>query len=98
VYAVVLYHHKVARNQFSFDIARWCVTSLLMVALLVLNAMGINSNGLDLAFFVSVVGVKLFTWMGSRVFYRHLFKFPVNLVALQARWGVWVMIVVRIVI
>jgi hypothetical protein len=94
VYAVVLYKHEMARKQFQFDIFRWVTTSVLMIILLVLNAMGYNSNYIDLIFFVAVVVVELFAWVGSRVLYRHMFKFPVNLDTLQARWGVWVMIVI----
>jgi hypothetical protein len=87
-------HHEVAREQFKFDILRWSITSLLMIALIITNAKGHGDIYMDLGFFGAVVGFELFLWILSRTMYRHLFQIPVNLDTLQSRWGVWVMIVV----
>jgi low temperature requirement protein LtrA len=86
--------HKEARYQFQFDVIRWSLSSLLMVALIVLNSRGYGSGAMDIGFFGAVVVLELMLWITSRIFYRHLFTFPVNLENLQARWGVWVMIVI----
>jgi low temperature requirement protein LtrA len=94
VYSLVMKKHKEARHQFQFDVIRWILSSLLMVALIVLNSQGYGSGAMDIGFFGAVVVLELMLWITSRIFYRHLFTFPVNLENLQARWGVWVMIVI----
>jgi hypothetical protein len=65
-----------------------------MAILLIINFCGLGSPLIDLAFFGAVVVSELSIWIMSRTMFRHLFTFPVNLETLQARWGVWVMIVI----
>jgi hypothetical protein len=65
-----------------------------MAVLLAINFCGLGSPLIDLAFFGAVVVSELSIWIMSRTMFRHLFTFPVNLETLQARWGVWVMIVI----
>jgi hypothetical protein len=96
VYALVMKHHKEARQQFKFDIIRWSLSAGLMFALIIVNVTGNGSFEADMGFFGAVVVFELSLWIVSRTMFRHLFKFPVSLETLQARWGVWVMIVVRV--
>jgi hypothetical protein len=94
VYGIVMWHHQAARKQFQFDVVRWSITIALMIVLLLANTFNYNSDILDFALFLSVVGVELSSWLISRTLFRQNFVFPVHLDMLQIRWGVWVMIVV----
>ena len=96
VYSLVLYRHKMARDQFKFDLFRWSITGLLMILLLIINSTGNGSDLLNFIIFGIVVVVELAVWLVSRVVYREYFVFPVELDLLQNRWGVWVMIIVSI--
>ena len=90
-----MFHNKLAQNQFLFDIIRWSITIALMVISLILHGLHLNSDVTDIALLGIAVFQEVLLWVISRVFFRRLVKYPIDLELLQSRWGVWVMIVVR---
>lgn len=86
----------IARKQFMFDIIRWSLTICLMLLRIIMSSYGIASNGIDLIIIGVSVVQETGIWIIARAIFRHFFVYPVDLEALQSRWGVWVMIVVSI--
>ena len=94
MYGFVIRHHPQAWIQFRYDLLRWIITCLIMGLIVILHIEGVRSARIDILLLVLFVANEILIWIISRVWFRHHFHFPVNLEALQSRWGVWVMIVV----
>lgn len=93
-YAVVMYHNIKARDQFLFDTVRWAVTTFIMILLLCLHAANRASDFLDVACIGAAVTQETCFWIFIRLFLRKRYTYPVDLKIMQARWVVWVMIVI----
>jgi hypothetical protein len=94
VYASIMYHFPLARLQFLFDVIRWSITACLMILSLILHSQGSASDIQDVIILGVAVLIELAVWIISRAIFRSWYKYPIDLDLMQARWGVWVMIVV----
>ncbi len=91
---VVIRHNPLAQQQFVFDLARWSLSSVLMVATILCHLLDVGSDILDISILFVAMVQELVTWIASRTLFRHRFTYPIDLDLMQSRWGVWVMIVV----
>lgn len=94
MYGLVILHHPKAWAQFRYDLLRWAITCLLMALIVILHIYGTRGKTVDGLLLIIYLVNEILIWVVSRVWFRHHFHFPVNLEALQSRWGVWVMIVI----
>lgn len=78
VYAIVMRHHEVARAQFKYDVARWSVTSALLIILICVNVTGHGSGTIQFLFFGLVILQELAVWMISRTLCRYLWIRPLG--------------------
>ena len=94
IYLLVVFKNIRGQKQFIFDLTRFVVSSLIMIVSIALNISGHASDKIETALLGVLVIQELLIWVGSRLFFRSRFTYPIDLELMQSRWGNWVMIVV----
>lgn len=90
IHLLVMFHYPKAKEQFIFDIYRWTTSCVLIICVL------ISTENQAIMYYVllALVVQETLAWLLSRSLFRQRYTFPVDLELLQARWGIWIMIVI----